>query len=321
MNETSLNRFELLAKIRRSRVAFVSLIFVCLLVAVALLAPLIANDKPIVAKSASGITFPVLSGDIFDAEEHDFEWALYPPVPFSPNNYDLDAILLPPSTTHLLGTDGDGRDILSQLIWGSRVSLSVGLVAMGIAAVIGICMGLMAGFFGGMTDMLISRFLEVMLCFPTFFLILAVLAFVGPSIYNIMIVIGLVGWTPIARLVRGEVLRLRSLQFVTAARATGSRRFGIIFRHLLPNALSPALVSISFGIASAILAEAALSFLGFGVPPDVPSWGGMLSDARNYIDIGWWLTLIPGSAIFLTVMAYNFIGETIRDAIDPNMKA
>ena len=159
-----------------------------------------------------------------------------------------------------------------------------------------------------------------MICFPTFFLILAILAFVGPSIYNIMIVIGLTGWTGIARLVRGEFLRLKSQDFVAAAVASGASDARIMFKHLLPNSLSPVFVSATFGVAAAILVESSLSFLGFGVPPYVPSWGGILSESREYMDVAWWLTLVPGFAIFITITAYNLVGEGLRDAIDPRMK-
>ena len=168
--------------------------------------------------------------------------------------------------------------------------------------------------------MIISRLIEVMICFPTFFLILAVLAFVGPSIYNIMIVIGVTGWTGVARLVRGEFLKLRNRDFVRAAIVVGGSDWRVIFRHILPSSIAPVLVSATFGIAGAILAESALSFLGFGVPPSTPSWGSMLSQAQQFMDIAWWLTLAPGFAIFTTITAYNLIGETIRDAVDPNLR-
>ena len=241
-------------------------------------------------------------------------------APYSPTAYDLDSILLAPGKLHLLGTDDQGRDVLSRLIFGTRISLSVGFVAVSIYVAIGIALGALAGYYGGWIDVVISRFIEVMICFPTFFLILAILAFVGPSIYNIMIVIGLTGWTGIARLVRGEFLRLKSQDFVAAAVASGASDARIMFKHLLPNSLSPVFVSATFGVAAAILVESSLSFLGFGVPPYVPSWGGILSESREYMDVAWWLTLVPGFAIFITITAYNLVGEGLRDAIDPRMK-
>jgi peptide/nickel transport system permease protein len=283
---------------KKSRLAVAALILVISLFVIAIFAPLIASDKSI---SIGGFKISA-------------------PIPFSPNSYDLSRILEGPSFTHPLGTDGQGRDVLSQLVWGSRVSISVGFVAVGISVIIGILLGVLAGYYGGAVDIVISRLIEVMMCFPTFFLILAVLAFIGPSIYNIMIVIGLTSWTGVARLVRGECLKLRSREFVVAARVAGARDRRIVFRHLLPNALSPVLVSATFGVASAILVEASLSFLGFGVPPSTASWGSLLSQAQDFMDVAWWLTLAPGFAIFLTVTAYNLVGEGLRDAIDPNLK-
>lgn len=240
--------------------------------------------------------------------------------PYAPDFYDLEQILLPPSPAHWLGTDDLGRDVLSRLCYGARVSLSVGFIAVSIYVAIGILLGALAGYYGGWLDIVISRAIEVMMCFPTFFLILAVLAFVGPSIYNIMIVIGVTQWTGIARLVRGEILKFREREFVMAARQAGAKDGRLIFKHLLPNALAPVLVSASFGVASAILTESALSFLGFGVPPQTPSWGSILSQAQAYMDTAWWLTLAPGLAIFLTITAYNLVGEGLRDAIDPRLK-
>lgn len=245
---------------------------------------------------------------------------LAPLLAASPNAYNLNEILLPPSWKHLFGTDGNGRDVFSQLVWGARVSLSVGLVAVSLTIIIGVFLGALAGFFGGWLDAIISRLIEVVICFPTFFLILTLLAFVGPSIYNIMIAIGVTGWTSVARLMRGECLKLKNREFIIAAKATGVGNARIIMRYLLPNAIAPILVLVSFGISGAIVAESALSFLGFGVPATTPSWGSVLSEARQYMDIAWWLTLAPGFAIFITVTAYNYIGETLRNAIDPNLK-
>ncbi len=252
-----------------------------------------------------------------------FAVALFAPLlaPYSPTQYDLNAILMPPSFTHWLGTDEQGRDVASRVIYGSRVSLSVGFVAVGIYVFIGIFLGACAGYFGGKIDILISRLIEVVICFPTFFLILVVLAFVGPSIYNIMVVIGVTGWTGIARLVRGEFLKLRQNDYVMAAKSQGASWFRIVFRHILPNAMAPVFVSATFGVASAIIIESSLSFLGFGVQPPTPSWGDILSQSRDFIDIAWWLTLFPGLAIFITVTSYNLVGEGLRDAMDPRLKS
>jgi len=239
---------------------------------------------------------------------------------YSPTAYDLDAILLPPSASHPFGTDEEGRDVLSRMIYGTRISLSVGFIAVGLYVVIGVILGALAGYFGGWVDILISRAVEIMICFPTFFLILAVLAFVGPSLVNIMVVIGLTSWPGIARLVRGEFLKLRGQDFVLAGKVSGAGAARLIFRHILPNSLAPVFVSATFGVASAILIESSLSFLGFGVQPPTPSWGEILSQSRDFMDIAWWLALFPGLAIFVSITAYNLVGEGLRDAIDPRMK-
>jgi len=312
----------------KSRLAVVSLVFVAFLMIVAVFSPFIANDRPILMdwedhwySPAFKLPAQMVGWDFkLMHEENPDAFMIFPPIEYRPGNYDLDAILKGPSREHLLGTDGDGRDVAAQLVWGSRVSLSVGFVAVGIAVLIGIMLGAMAGFYGGWIDIVLSRLVEVMMCFPTFFLILAVLAFVGPSIYNIMAIIGITGWTGVARLVRGDFFKFRSREFVIAAEVMGMSSWRIAFRHLLPNAMAPVLVSATFGVAAAILVESSLSFLGFGVPPSTPSWGSILSQAQAYMDIAWWLTLSPGFAIFLTITAYNLVGEGLRDAIDPQMR-
>jgi len=222
-------------------------------------------------------------------------------------------------TRHHMGTDGTGRDLMTRMIWGSRISLSIGFVAVGIYVFLGIVLGALAGYFGGWTDILISRAIEVVICFPVFFLILTVVAFLDPSVFNIMIVIGITGWTGVARLIRGEFLRLRGQDFVIAGRALGFSDTRIIFRHVLPNALGPVLVAATFGVASAILIESSLSFLGFGVKVPTPTWGSVLSSARESW-VYWWLTMFPGFAIFLTVTMYNLVGEGVRDAVDPKLR-
>ena len=224
------------------------------------------------------------------------------------------------SGPHWLGTDESGRDVLCRMIWGGRVSLSVGLVAVAIYVSIGIFVGAIAGYFRGVCDLIISRLIEVMICFPTFFLILTIVALVGQSVRNIMIIIGLTGWTGIARLVRGEFLRLVDQEFVLAGRALGYSPMRIIFRHVLPNAMAPVLVSATFGIAGAILTESALSFLGLGISKPTPSWGGLLADGRDALQHAPWLIHFPGLAIFLTITAYNLMGEALRDASDPRLR-
>jgi peptide/nickel transport system permease protein len=237
-----------------------------------------------------------------------------------PGAIDIVHRLQPPSLDYPLGTDDLGRDVLARILYGARISLLVGFVAVGIATFIGILLGALAGFYGRWIDSLIMRFVDIMLCFPSFFLILAVIAFLEPSIWNIMIIIGLTSWMGVARLVRAEFLSLRERDFVVAARAIGARDTRIIFRHILPNAMSPVLVSATLGIAGAILTESALSFLGIGVQPPTPSWGNMLISGKQTLGTAWWLSVFPGLAILFTVLGYNLLGEGIRDAMDPRIK-
>lgn len=236
-----------------------------------------------------------------------------------PGAIDIAGSLLAPSWSHPLGTDDLGRDVLTRILYGARISLLVGFVAVGIASVIGVCAGAIAGFYGGWIDAVLMRLVDIMLCFPTFFLILAVIAFLEPSIWNIMIIIGLTGWMGVARLVRAEFLSLRERDFVLAARALGASDSRLIFRHILPNALSPVLVSATLGVAGAILTESALSFLGIGVQPPTPSWGNMLIAGKQTLGTAWWLSVFPGLAILITVLGYNLLGEGIRDALDPRL--
>lgn len=241
-------------------------------------------------------------------------------APYDPNFINLKQVLMPPSPDHLLGTDTLGRDVLSRIIFGARISLLVGFVAVGLATLIGLFVGALAGYYGGWVDSALMRLVDLMLCFPTLFLILAVIALLGPSIWNIMVVIGLTGWMGVARLVRAEFLSLREREFVTAARALGAGDARLILRHLLPNALTPVMVSATLGVAGAILTESALSFLGLGVQPPTPSWGNILTAGKDNIEIAWWLSVFPGLAILVTVMSYNLLGEGIREAIDPRLK-
>ena len=240
-------------------------------------------------------------------------------APYDPADIDVSNILSSPSIAHPLGTDELGRDVLSRMIWGSRISLSVGFVAVAIAIFIGIVIGSIAGYYGGWIDAVIMRFVDIMLTFPTLFLILAVVAIVGPSIFLIMLIIGLTGWMDVARLVRAEFLTLKERDFVWAARSIGVKDGGIIFRHILPNALAPVFVAATMGVAGAILTESALSFLGLGVQPPIPSWGNILTAGKDNIEIAWWLSVFPGLAILLTVLAYNLAGEGLRDALDPRL--
>jgi len=241
-------------------------------------------------------------------------------APYDPAYIDVSSVLEGPSKAHPFGTDPLGRDVLSRMIWGSRISLKVGFVAVGLATMIGIFFGAVAGYYGDWVDALIMRFVDLMLCFPAFFLILAVIAILEPSIWNIMIVIGVTGWMGVARLVRAEFLTLKNREFVLAARALGASDRRIIFAHILPNALAPVLVAATLGVAGAILTESALSFLGIGVQPPTPSWGNILTEGKDNISLAWWLSLYPGLAILVTVLGYNLLGEGIRDSLDPRLR-
>jgi peptide/nickel transport system permease protein len=247
--------------------------------------------------------------------------AIFAPVPYGYGRTDLKVREQPPNRQHWLGTDDVGSDVLCRLIHGSRISLSVGFVAVGISSIIGIVIGAMLGYFGGKLDFLGMRLVEIMMAVPVFFLIITIVAFFPRSLFNIMLIIGLTTWTEDARFVRAEFFKLRKQDFVQAAVSLGLPLRSILFRHMLPNAIAPVLVNATFGIAGAIFIEAALSFLGFGVAPPTPSWGQILSLGVSTTGrFLWWLTLFPGLAIFFTVLAYNLVGEALRDAIDPRLR-
>jgi peptide/nickel transport system permease protein len=382
-------------RLKKSSSGMVGLSIVIMLFFTAITAPLLANNKPIMAEYQGDTVFPAFTSyvDVWVPWEfmreslRDFEMSdgyrpfnsyypelenqtwkeardsgelsadIWPLVEWDPNDFETgkkakkiedcqEAHLIDTGRTkkadcgpcpeelkdgesctvtagHLLGTDNQSRDILARLIHGTVVAMLVGVIAMSIAGSIGILLGLIAGFYGGWVDMVLSRITEVVMCFPRFFLIIAVIAFLEPSIVNIMIVIGVVGWTHIFRLVRGEVLRTRSLDYVAAARAMGAGPWRIMTRHVLPNSVSPVFVAVAFGIARAVLMESSLSFLGFG-DTSVPSWGEIIMQGRSYILLGfdgpWHLTLLPGVAIFLTLTAFNLLGQGLRDAMDPKLR-
>jgi peptide/nickel transport system permease protein len=241
-------------------------------------------------------------------------------TPSDPNRPDIRKILSPPSGKHLLGTDQLGRDVLSRMLYGARVSLAVGFVSVGIATAIGIVLGAVAGYKGGTVDAALMRLVDLMLVFPRFFLLLAVLAFLKPSIWTIMAVIGLTGWMGVARLVRAEFLSLREREFVVWSQSVGASGHRIVWRHILPNAMAPVLVAMTLGIPAAILTESGLSFLGLGVQPPHATWGNILNEGKDAIEIGRWLSVYPGLAILLTVLSYNLLGEGVRDALDPRLR-
>jgi peptide/nickel transport system permease protein len=268
-------------RFRRHRVAMVGLVILAILGFCALFAPIVAHNDPY--------------------------------------RTTLSAIRKPPSSAHWLGGDSSGRDVFARLIYAGRVSLSVGLVAVGIYTAIGLLLGSLAGYYGGWVDSVIMRFADIILSFPSLIIIITVVSILGPSIYNVMLVIGLLGWPTMARILRGLFLSLRERDFILASRTVGAPNGRIIFRHLLPNALAPVIVAATFGIANAILLEAGLSFLGLGVQPPTASWGNMLTDAQSLtvLESMPWLWIPPGIMIALAVLSINFIGDGLRDALDP----
>ncbi len=327
-------------RFRRNRRGVFGLAVVALLILVAFVSPLLAARQPIVCRYKGELHFPMIvevcqkiplmryvvkksppfSRVGFDAKaalsEDDF--AVWPLIPYGPLEITEDE-LQPPSLLHWLGTDEHGRDLAARMVYGAVVSVKVGVVSMGIAAVLGIVVGGLAGYFGGWVDAVISRLIEVVICFPDFFLILSVMVWLEPSITNVMVVIGLTRWTSIARYTRGEFMRLKRLDFVTAARASGAGAGRIMLHHLLPNSLAPVLVTVTFGVAQAILLEAGLSWLGFGVQPPNPSWGNVLRSAYTHLRIAPHMVYPPCVAIFVAVLVYNLVGDALRDAIDPRM--
>jgi peptide/nickel transport system permease protein len=240
--------------------------------------------------------------------------------PYDPTSINIEKSLLAPSRAHIFGTDYLGRDLFSRIIYGGRISLSIGFIAVGIALIIGIIVGSTAGYYGGITDSILMRIVDLMLCFPSFFLILAVVAMLEPGIFNIMAVIGITSWMGVARLLRAEILSLKEREFILASRALGASDFRIIVRHLIPNAIAPVLVSAVLGVAGAVLLESSLSFLGLGVQPPTPSWGNILMDGKASLGVCWWPMFFPGVFILITVLGYNLLGEGLREHFDPKKR-
>lgn len=317
----------------RRRLNRVSVYVIGALFAVAACADFIASDKPILLRlDGQTHVLPNLTDSAslraWDnrrllAEMGPDDWAVFPPVPWGYNSHDLESVLGPPSARHWLGTDPSGRDVMSRVVHGARVSLAVGVLAVTLLVTLGVLLGGVSGYFGGLLDVLLMRVVEVIHSVPTLLLLVTMLAVIAPSgwgaVVAMMAVIGLVRWTDVARLIRAEILRVKAMEYVQACRALGLSHARILLRHVIPNALSPVLVTATFAMASAILIEGALSFLGFGIPSDMASWGGLLNEVRSHTD-AWWLAVFPGFAIFLTVTVYNLAGEGLRDAIDPHLK-
>jgi peptide/nickel transport system permease protein len=318
---------------KRNTLAVIGLWIALALILIALLADALANDTPYYMVYRGTRYFPLLQSGLdrlglvtlppelrhVNFTELPAERAIFPPVPYRPNRINLLVPFAEPSAVHWLGTDKLGRDVMAGVIHGARISLSIGFVAVGIAVVIGLTLGALAGYFGGWVDLGISRLFELMLAIPTFFLLITIAATLRPNIFYTMIVIGFTSWVGIARFTRNEFLKVRNLDYVTAAVALGTPTRRIVVRHILPNALAPVLVSVVLGIASAILTESGLSFLGIGVPADLVTWGSLLNEARSN-SFAWWLAVFPGAAIFLAVVAYYLVGEGLRDALDPRLQ-
>lgn len=269
-------------RLKRNKAAMVGLFFVILLVVVAIFAEVIAPHDPYIQ--------------------------------------DLEYRLKPPTAQHLLGTDDYGRDILSRIIYGARVSLMVGVISEGIALIIGVLLGAIAGYYGGKVDNIIMRLCDIMFAFPELLFCIGIMFALGPGIYNVFIAIGFVGWAGYARLVRGQILSLKKMEFVEAAHASGAKDFRIIFKHILPNTLAPIIVMLTLSIPGAIMSEASLSFLGLGAQPPMASWGSMIFDGRSYLRTFPWFSITPGIAIMLTVLGFNLFGDGLRDALDPRLK-
>ncbi len=249
--------------------------------------------------------------------------ALFAPLlaPYDPTQKNTRNLLKAPTFQHPLGTDELGRDTLSRVIYGARVSLEVGVIAVGISLVIGVLLGLVAGYTGGATDAIIMRIMDGLLAFPALVLALAITAMLGPSLNNVMLAIGITGIPSFARLVRGQVLTTKRLEYVQAAQSVGASDWRLMLRHILPNILAPIIVQASISVAAAILAEAGLSFLGLGIQPPTASWGSMLNVAKGYLGRTAWLAIAPGTAIFITVLGFNFLGDAIRDVLDPRLRS
>jgi peptide/nickel transport system permease protein len=293
----------------------------------------LANDKPYYLEYRGKTYFPIFRGYLVgigasqwpaellnvDFKKLEGAKALYPPIPFRPSNINLLEPLESPSSKHWFGTDKLGRDIASGMIHGSRISLSIGFVAVGIAVMIGVILGAIAGYFGSWVDLVVSRLFEIMLSIPTFFLLITVAALLPPSIFLTMAIIGMTSWVGMARFTRNEFLRIRNLDYVTSAIALGVTDRKVMFKHILPNALAPVIVSVVLGIAGAILVESSLSFLGIGVPAELVTWGSILHEAST-TTFAWWLAVFPGFAIFITVLAYYLVGEGLREVLDPRLR-
>jgi peptide/nickel transport system permease protein len=319
---------------KRNRPSMMGLAAICVLALIALFADFIAGNKPYYMEYRGKTYFPVIRQYAVYLGLADWpaeltkrknfkrmpaEYAIFPPVPYGPGDIRLGEKFEPPGLEHFLGTDRLGRDVLSGLVHGTRYALTIGFVSVGISMIVGVFLGALAGYFGGWIDIALSRVFELWSAIPVFFLIITAAAFFPPSLFFIMLILGLTGWVGIARLTRSQFLQVRSYDYVSAAKSLGYSNSRIMFVHILPNAIAPVLIPAAFGVAGAILAESGLSFLGIGVPAEAITWGAILAGARSNT-AAWWLVVVPGFAIFVTVTMYNLLGDGLRDALDPKMK-
>ena len=320
-------------RFKHNPIALAGLYIVCFLAFMALFADFIANDKPYYLVYRGKTYFPIFRSYIVgaklgqwpeellnvDFKKLDGAKSVFPPIPYRQTNINLFEPVEPPSTKHWFGTDKLGRDVLAGIIHGARISLSIGFVAVSISVIIGVILGAVAGYFASWEDLLISRMFEIMMTMPTLFLLITIAALLPPSIFLTMAIIGLTSWVGIARFTRNEFLQIRNLDYVTAAIALGVSNRKVMFKHILPNALAPVIVSVVLGIAGAILVESSLSFLGIGVPAELVTWGSILHEAST-TTFAWWLAVFPGFAIFVTVLAYYLVGEGLREVLDPRLR-
>lgn len=319
---------------KKNRPAVAGLAAIAGLAVIAVTADLIAGNKPYYMEYEGETYFPVFRQYAVYLGLADWPRALrmrrnfkrlnadkvvFPPIPYAPDEIQLTRKYEPPGREHLFGTDRLGRDVFAGLIHGTRYALTIGLVSVGISMVIGVILGGVAGYIGGWVDIVLSRFFELWASIPSFFLIISAAAFFPPSLFFIMIIIGFTGWVGIARLTRAQFFQVRSYDYVAAAQALGCSNLRIALLHILPNAIAPVLIPAAFGVAGAILTESGLSFLGIGVPAEAITWGSLLAGARSNVS-AWWLVIVPGFAIFVTVTMYNLLGDGLRDALDPRLK-
>jgi peptide/nickel transport system permease protein len=323
-----------LRELGRNPLGFAGAIVMASFAMVAIFADLLASDLPIACHFHQttyvlpNLTHPpaLAAYDCARVEDElgEGDWALFPVVPFGPTQTSargrIEALLPPFRPNHPLGTDDRGRDVFARLVHGARTSLTVSLTAVVAFIGIGATLGALAGFYGRIVDSIVSRLVETLTAFPTLVLVLVVQALVPhPSMGTMLLAVGLTRWTEVARLVRAEVLLVTSQDYALAARALGARPLRVLSRHVLPNAIAPVLVAATFGVASVVLIEASLTFLRVGLPPPTPSWGEMLSEARDHT-VAWWLLVLPGCLVFATVVALNLVGEALRDALDPRQQ-